>query len=167
MVVMSRKDAQELQDAFDELVARLRETFFELRRVSQWLFADLDCTATERSLLMELAARGALTVPALARTRSVSRQSMQKVVDRLASRGWVAAATNPDHKRSPLVALTAAGRDVCEELRRRELEALRRAKLDVDAASLRRAAEVLGRLGTSIAQVDRGPLQGSAGRRKP
>jgi DNA-binding MarR family transcriptional regulator len=61
-------------------------------------------------VLQLLERQGPLTVPSIARYRTVSRQSTQTLVNRLASQGWVASAPNPAHKRSGLVQLTDDGR---------------------------------------------------------
>jgi DNA-binding MarR family transcriptional regulator len=135
------------QAVFDELVGEVRGVFFALRGISEALLADLDCTGAERSLLVELEQRGARTVPVLARGRAVSRQAMQKVVDRLTVRRWLRDEPNPDHARSPLVAITPAGRRVLVEIRTRETAMLASAKLPVAPAELRRAAATLAQLG--------------------
>jgi len=141
------------QAAFDEVVDQVRAVFFALRGVSEQLLADLDCTGAERSLLLELDRQGARTVPVLARGRAVSRQAMQKVVDRLAARRWLRAEPNPDHARSPLVAITPGGRRVLAEVRAREVALLAAAKLPIAPAELRRAAATLAQLGEFVSAL--------------
>src|SRR5947208_10000013 len=63
-----------------------------------------------RSILHLLDQEGAQTVPALAESRSSSRQNVQIIVDRLQRMGWVEFHDNPRHKRSRLVQLTEDGR---------------------------------------------------------
>ncbi len=53
--------------------------------------------------------RGPMTVPGIAAERSSSRQNVQIMVNRLARFGLVEVVTNPNHKRSSLVAITAKG----------------------------------------------------------
>ena len=62
------------------------------------------------SVLQVLGRLGPLTVPAIARNRTVSRQSIQTLVNRLEPHGCVALAANPAHKKSGLVHLTDIGR---------------------------------------------------------
>lgn len=56
-------------------------------------------------------ASGQLTVPQVARRLGVSRQNVQRIVDELRREQLLQLTDNPDHKTSPLLELTAAGRD--------------------------------------------------------
>ncbi len=60
------------------------------------------------------------TVSQIARVMGLTRQSVQRSVDRLEAGGLVSYADNPAHKRARLVALTARGRSVLERIVRRE-----------------------------------------------
>ncbi|HEY1812681.1 MAG TPA: MarR family winged helix-turn-helix transcriptional regulator [Kofleriaceae bacterium] len=137
--------------AFDELLEQIRLTFFELRRISEDLLADLDCTGAERSLLVELDKLGPRTVPQLARVRAITRQAMQRGVDRVALRRWVESLTNPEHQRSPLIDITPAGRALLAEIHAREVALLGAAKLPIAQAELRRTSATLGELVTYLA----------------
>ncbi len=83
-----------------------------------------DLTATQRTLLADLARRGPTTLPQLARARSVSRQQVRVVVEALALRGLVRRASNPAHRRSYLVGVTPAGAVLAREVGRRESRTL-------------------------------------------
>jgi DNA-binding MarR family transcriptional regulator len=50
-----------------------------------------------------------LTVPAIARAMGLSRQAVQKQVDQMLEQGLVRLEANREHRRSPLIALTALG----------------------------------------------------------
>jgi DNA-binding MarR family transcriptional regulator len=65
--------------------------------------------AAERAVLDIIHRAGAVTVPRIARERSTSRQNIQILVDRLRAEGRLELVSNPSHKRSALVQLTAAG----------------------------------------------------------
>src|SRR5262245_40189092 len=54
----------------------------------------------------------AQTVSQIARSMGLTRQSVQRTVDRLLSDGQVMYQDNPDHERAKLVSLTAGGRFV-------------------------------------------------------
>lgn len=56
-------------------------------------------------------ASGQLTVPQVARRLGVSRQNVQRIVDELRQERLLQLTDNPDHKTSPLLELTDAGRD--------------------------------------------------------
>lgn len=141
---------------FDAFVLQLREVFFALRGISQQLLADLDCTATDRGILMELSELGPQTVPVLAQGRAVSRQAMQKVVDRLVGRKWLAYAPNPRHQRSQLVTITGTGSRIFAKIRARELELLLSWKLPVRVGELQSATETLALLGQSLRKLEAG-----------
>jgi DNA-binding MarR family transcriptional regulator len=98
--------------------------------------------------LRGLARFGAQTVPQLARTRGVSRQHVQEVVDALAADALVERAPNPHHARSVLVRATPRGEALVKQLDQidqRVLHAaaghLARADLTVTAKTLRAMRE--------------------------
>ena len=82
---------------------------FRLAAQARTLSGDEDAGGTF-GVLRSLDAYGPTTVPDLARLRPVSRQRIQKLVDLLRARGFVETRPNPRHRRSPLIALTDAGR---------------------------------------------------------
>jgi DNA-binding MarR family transcriptional regulator len=57
-----------------------------------------------------------LSVPQIARRLGVSRQHILRLTNELAAEGLIEHVANPDHKTSPLIALTAAGHDVLEAI---------------------------------------------------
>ena len=68
--------------------------------------------------VLSVAQRSAGTVPQLARRLGLSRQSVQRVVDRLAESGLARFEPNPDHERSPRIRLTEAGESTLQSLER-------------------------------------------------
>lgn len=94
----------------------------------------------------------------IARRLGLTRQSVQRVVNELASDGLVVSDANPDHARSSLVSLTQEGRHVMAELFTRS-EASRKALLDradVSSDDLDAARLVLEHLVASFDEVDAG-----------
>lgn len=83
-----------------------------------------EVTMPMRAILERLHEVGDQTVPDLARWLSVSRQGVQAVVDEAKRLGHVETRTNPSHRRSHLISLTATGRTTFEELHADELERL-------------------------------------------
>jgi DNA-binding MarR family transcriptional regulator len=63
-----------------------------------------------------IADAGRLTVPQIARRLGVSRQSVQRVANELAADGMATFEPNPDHKASPILALTTAGRQALKRI---------------------------------------------------
>jgi DNA-binding MarR family transcriptional regulator len=99
-----------------------------------------------RLLLQCLQLRGAQSVPALAHLRSSTRQNIQALVDRLAEAGYIAFVPNPGHKRSDLVSLTDAGRQLLSSAAEREASLLATLLPHTTEAELKAAAELLRRL---------------------
>lgn len=87
-----------------------------------------------------------LTVSQIARRMGLTRQSVQASVDRLLEQRLLEAQVNPDHRRSPLMRLTDAGRDVYARLDRRQADWIDELAANLGAEDLRRTARVLRRL---------------------
>ncbi len=100
----------------------VRRLFRELSALADEYLADSGLTAADRAILEFLYPACERTVPELAAIYRVSRQHIQTTVNRLLDAGLVEARPNPRHKRSPLYALRAAGRDTFAEIRRNEVE---------------------------------------------
>lgn len=102
-------------------------------------------------LLRSLKDEGPQTVPALARSRPVTRQHIQMLADAMAEDGLVAFKPNPAHKRSRLVTMTAKGEQVYEALARKLAAMSDALAADMDARKLANAAEALAQL---VAKLD-------------
>lgn len=96
-----------------------------------------------RAVLEFLSRNRPSTVPAMARSRGVTRQHIQAIVNALESEGLVEASRNPAHKRSPLFSLTADGHDLIESIGRTEATLLDPLRRSLDAERLTAAAETL------------------------
>ena len=99
------------------LLGEVRLADERLRMVEEALCSELGLTPAMRGVLEVLAGGGRRTVPQLARVKSVTRQHVQALVDVAWDRGLSEFLPNPDHLRSPLVALTPKGQAVVETLR--------------------------------------------------
>ncbi len=120
-------------EAYRLLVADVYELAGLSRRTSETLAGAAGQTAARWHVLSVLS-DGPRTVPAAARRLGLAPQSVQRVVTDLVSAGQLEARPNPDHARSPLVALTDRGRATVE---------------DLFARSERNRREVLDRAGVS------------------
>ena len=84
-----------------------------LQMAGDGLMKPLGLTAARWQILATAAhGEGLATVSDLARQLSQARQSVQRVVDELATAGLIELRENPAHARARLVALTEAGRGV-------------------------------------------------------
>ena len=138
---------------FDDFVEEVRTTFFALRGVSERLLADLDCSAPERGVLQELERLGPQTVPALALARGITRQAMQRTIDRLIALQRLTEEDNPRHLRSPLLTLTPVAKRLLTDIRARERRLLAASELPLSAAELTRTTRALRELAAFIGDV--------------
>jgi DNA-binding MarR family transcriptional regulator len=131
-------------EAYRLLIADVYELAGLSRRTSEDLARESGQTAARWHVLSVLS-DGPRTVPSAARRLGLAPQSVQRVVNDLLTDRQAESRPNPDHARSPLIALTDRGRATLDELFARSdrdrTEVLRRAR--VDAASLRQAGEVV------------------------
>lgn len=127
----------------ESLADEVRLHYHALVRLAGALHGALRVTAPMRAVLEFLQARGPTPVPGIARSRGVSRQHIQTIVNELLEEGLVELRDNPAHRRSCLVALTAAGDATIAGIRDTEHAVLGDTFADLDAAAVRSATETL------------------------
>jgi DNA-binding MarR family transcriptional regulator len=98
--------------------------------------------------VMEAAARGAKTVPQLARRMGLARQTVQRTADQLVKKQLTSYQKNPDHLRSPHVMITEKGQDALDHvmagMKRHRLQFIQAQGLKMD--ELRVTESVLRRI---------------------
>jgi DNA-binding MarR family transcriptional regulator len=97
------------------LVADVYECAGLLRRQGEAVAAKVGQTQARWQVLSVISDRGC-TVPQAARRLGVTRQSVQRIANELVKDGLAQFASNPDHRTSPLLLLTAAGKSVLDSL---------------------------------------------------
>jgi DNA-binding MarR family transcriptional regulator len=102
-------------EAYRLLIADVYELADASRRTSEHMARESGQTAA-RWHVLSVVSDAPRTVPSAARRLGLAPQSVQRVVDDLLETGQVEARPNPDHIRSPLIALTSAGRNTLEQL---------------------------------------------------
>lgn len=107
-----------------QAVLAVRRLFHVLAGAAERAHAELGITASQRAVLDILGERGPRTVPQVAREQGVSRQHIQVIANGLLEAGLLECLDNPDHLRSPLLRLSAAGLKATEAARRREARQL-------------------------------------------
>lgn len=107
-----------------QAILAVRRLFHVLVGTAGRAHAALGITASQCGVLEILNERGPRTVPQVAREQGVSRQHIQVVVNGLLEGGLVECLDNPDHLRSPILRLNAAGARTVEANRRREARLL-------------------------------------------
>ena len=113
---MTNADAR----AIEAVTRRIRACFNRLAALADRLHRDLGITAAMRAVIEALYEGGDRTVPSIARSKSVSRQHIQLLVNGLIEARLARAVENPADRRSPLIALTDQGRAAFERMRERE-----------------------------------------------
>ena len=145
--------------ALRQLIDETRGLFHKLGRAAERLHETDALSGGERAVLLELADAGPRTVPDMARRRHVSRQHIQATVNPLLERGLLELAENPRHRRSKLVRITAAGRDVARRIRSREGLVIAAVVPRLRAADLEASARTLAEIGRLLQQDAQAPGQ--------
>jgi DNA-binding MarR family transcriptional regulator len=117
----------------EELIIAILRNFFLLRAVGKQTGTVTSWGGGYWGLLRSLKLEGAQTVPQLARSRSVSRQHIQKLANEMLQDGVIELVDNPAHKRSKLLHLTPKGEIILQELS---------AKIALDAENLAQKIDI-------------------------
>ena len=99
------------QTAFEGLLNSIQLASAKLASSYASLYRGLGISRSERLLLLQLEFFEQ-TVPQLAAQRDMSRQHIQGLVNRLLEKQLLQSRENPEHKRSVLIALSDAGKQV-------------------------------------------------------
>jgi DNA-binding MarR family transcriptional regulator len=134
-----------MPDEMALLVADVYELAGLLRRSGEVAAAAQGQTQARWQLLSVICDE-ALTVPQAARRLGVTRQGIQRVANDLAVAGLAEFQSNPDHRTSPLLALTGNGRDVLEAITERAAVANTRLAAALGPARLRATRDGIRRL---------------------
>jgi DNA-binding MarR family transcriptional regulator len=146
---------EKLQVLFAEATALANQ----LRKTGASVSGQADSQVGGWSVLQVLDRLGPLTVPAIARIRTVSRQSIQTLINRLEAQGCVAFAANPAHKKSGLILLTDQGRKLVVVARERESKSSEALLSCVSESRLVPAARLLRQLRELIAGNESPPAE--------
>ncbi len=92
-----------------QLLNEIAYTYFPMRAAGDEILARFGQTTAEWGLMRSLEAKGPRTVAALARSRPVARQWIQRLANQLAMDRLIEFVDNPEHKRAKLMRLTPEG----------------------------------------------------------
>ena len=141
------------EPAVQELIEEIVAAFRQLRIAAADLHGEGVPMPGQRGVLLDLASNGPQTVAAMARTRGVSRQHVQVMMDGFRTRGLVEGRENPAHRRAKLMDLTPAGRALVRDMVRRERAALRALHLEFSPAHLRTTVSTIRNLRHRLADA--------------
>ena len=133
-----------------QTILAVRRLFHVLAGAAERSHADLGITASMCAVMEVLHGRGSRTVPQVAREKGVSRQHIQVVVNALLAAGLVECRDNPDHLRSPMVALSRSGVQAYEAIRRRETRLLSDLAKRIPGADLKVTLNTLNAMETGL-----------------
>lgn len=118
---MKKPQQASAEDVLDLSVAVI-DFYFRIEAVSEAI-AGFATAGGEWGTLRTLVKEGPMTVPDMARSKPVSRQHCQTIVNTLEAQGLVEFVDNPKHKTSKLVRVTKRGRARFESMRKQFLAA--------------------------------------------
>ena len=140
---MQNKNLRAKSSTFDKVFSEVQSLFHRMGAAVAQIHDQGELTGGRRGVMRDIYRLGPRTVPQMARARPVSRQHIQQQVDILLERKLVRREPNPAHKRSPLIALTDAGRALIQNMRAEELHALSRLQAGTSDSAMRDATQVL------------------------
>jgi DNA-binding MarR family transcriptional regulator len=132
-----------MTNEIEALLNEVRLLYHRIVQVGEQLHADESVTLGMRAVLEFIMRHGPTTVPDIARSRSVTRQHIQILVNDLLEQDLVVLEDNPLHKRSSFVTLTKKGERVIRRMRKRESQLYQATKFGVKRNELRTAAKTL------------------------
>lgn len=135
------------------LIGEVRKTFRLMAGLSDRMLETRGLTASLRAILEFLAEDGPRPVPKMAAAKSMTRQSVQALVDRLETLGLVETRPNPEHKRSQLIALTDAGQAAFREILMEEKDLLVRISNDWTEGDLQETCRTLQVFQTRLSEL--------------
>jgi DNA-binding MarR family transcriptional regulator len=127
------------------LVADVYELAGLLRRSGE-VAAAAEGQTQARWQLLSVISDEALTVPQAARRLGVTRQGVQRVANDLTAAGLAEFQSNPDHRTSPLLALTGEGRTVLAAITERAAVVNKRLAATLGPAALKATRDGMQRL---------------------
>ncbi|MEU9112691.1 MarR family transcriptional regulator [Streptomyces sp. NPDC048483] len=144
-----------MADEMALLVADVFEAAGALRRSGEALAATEGQTQARWQLLSAVSG-GPLTVAQAARRLGVARQGVQRIANDLVGEELAAFRTNPDHRSSPLLELTASGHRILNKITDRATEMHRAMAADLTPAELAAARALLQRVIEQVRRYDEG-----------
>ncbi|WP_435240419.1 MarR family winged helix-turn-helix transcriptional regulator [Streptomyces cucumeris] len=142
---MKRVEEDGMSDEMALLVADVYEAAGLLRRSGEAIAATEGQTQA-RWQLLSVASGEPLTVPQAARRLGIARQGVQRVAHDLVGEELAAFEANPDHKGSPLLVLTPAGRHTLERITARATAVHEELAGDIRPDEIGAARELLRRV---------------------
>lgn len=144
-----------MESPLEVLLWETRRLFRAATQAADAALEPLGLQASDRALLEFLAREDRpVSLSALARKRSVSRQHIHQSLARLPHPEWVRRVPDPSDARSVRLSLSPAGRAAWRKVRVADQGLVRRLEPDLDPTKLRAAAETLRTVRGLLDQLD-------------
>jgi len=148
-----------LGKALEDLMVETTYTFFLIRAEGTRIGTYMP-SGSYWGILRSLKLEGPQTVPQIARSRPVPRQSIQKLANEMVGMGLIEFVDNPAHQRSKLLRLTPDGEATLQEMRERiaqEMEHFaQHFAQDMGITELQTAVSVMARLREKLKRIVNG-----------
>lgn len=130
----------------EDLLDQVRLVWHVMVQAAERLHEREPITLGMRAVLEFLARNGPTAVPGIARSRHVTRQHIQGLVNDLLELRLVSLEDNPAHRRSALVRLTSEGQKAMDRMKRRERQFFDGLELKARPDDIRAAAATLSKV---------------------
>lgn len=131
----------------EQLINEIRLLYQSLVLVGDEIHAGSNISMGMRAVLEYLDRNGDATVPHIARSRRVTRQRIQTLVNALRQMELVSIIDNPASKRSPLIRLSKHGKKTILEMRKREGKEM---QIDISEQKILDATDTLRQVRNAI-----------------
>lgn len=143
-----------METPLEAMLWETRRLFRALALAADELLSPLGINASHRALLEFLAREGApISLSALARKRSVTRQHVHQTLAHLPNSDWIVREADPEDARSVLLSLSRSGRAFWKKIRAADQALLRRLERDFDPMELRACAQTLRNVRAQLRNV--------------
>ncbi|MCC3859932.1 MarR family winged helix-turn-helix transcriptional regulator [Pseudemcibacter aquimaris] len=136
------------------VIDEIRHCFNVLKFTADELHSDIGVNASARAVMETLYPDNAITVPDIARSKSVSRQHIQVIVNNLSQHGLVNSDNNPKDKRTFLISLSKLGRCKFEVVLRREKDFMKEISTKFTEREIATASSVINKLTSLLEGVE-------------
>jgi len=130
-------------ESIHALVVELTFTFFQLRSSGDSQYQKYGLSSGRMALMRSLQTGGPQTVSAIAASRPVARQGIQRMVNAMVKDELLVLTDNPRHKRAKLVALSDAGTTLYQKVFEEEIEFMNRLSEGLPLESVNQCRDVL------------------------
>ena len=134
----------------EDLINEIRLCYHSLVQIGDEIHSGSTISLGMRAVLEFLSRNGDTTVPDIARSRRVTRQRIQSLVNALLDESLVQTIANPASKRSPLITLTPTGKKRISDMRKLEGNRMRTSLSDKRVTD---ATKTLAQLRTALEGV--------------